>query len=250
MRVVKYIISLFVPVLISISLYAIDATEIIKKSEEAVRGNSQIALVEIVIKTRRWTRSLELKSWENRVQKKSFSEIIAPEKDAGNRFLLINQDMRQFVPKLKKDIKISPSMMLQSWMGSDFTNDDIIKESSITKDYFHRLEGEEKIDGHECFRILMKPKPDAAVVWGKIIYYARKGDYLPVREEFYNEHGVLKKIMTCSGFRMMHDRVIPTTYKMQTVGKEDRYTVMNIRSVRFNEKIPASVFTLQNLKRK
>lgn len=231
-------------------LYAADATEIIKKSEEAVRGNSQIALIEIIIKTRRWTRTLELKSWENRLEKKSFSEIRAPEKDAGNRFLLIDQEMRQYVPKLKKDIKISPSMMLQSWMGSDFTNDDIIKESSITKDYFHTLDGYETANGEQCYKVILKPKPHAAVVWGKIVYYARQGDCLPVREEFYNEHGVMKKVMTCSGFKKMHDRIIPTTYRMQTVGKDDRYTQMNIRSVRFNDNIPASIFTLQNLKRK
>lgn len=232
------------------SLYAVDATEIIKKSEEAVRGNTQTALVEIVIKTRRWTRSMEMKSWENRLEKKSFSEIIAPEKDAGNRFLLINQDMRQYLPKLKKDIKISPSMMLQSWMGSDFTNDDLIKESSITKDYFHTLDGNETVDGQKCYKIFLKPKPESAVVWGKIVYYARISDCLPVREEFYNEHGVMKKVMTCGEYRMMHDRIIPTTYRMQTVGKEDRYTMMLIRSARFNEQIPTSVFTLQNLKRK
>lgn len=231
-------------------LYAIDAGEIIKKSEEAVRGNSQIASVEIVIKTRRWTRSLQMKSWENRLEKKSFSEITAPEKDAGNRFLLIDQDMRQYLPKLQKDIKISPSMMLQSWMGSDFTNDDIIRESSITKDYFHALGGSETVDDHECYRIILSPKPEAAVVWGKIIYYARMKDYLPVKEEFYNEHNVLKKVMTCTGFRMMHDRIIPTSYRMQTVGKADQFTMMNIKFIRFNEQIPASVFTLQNLKRR
>lgn len=231
-------------------LYAVDATEVIKKSEEAVRGNSVISSVEIVIKTRRWTRSLEMKSWENRLEKKSFSEITAPEKDAGNRFLLIGQEMRQYIPRLKKDIKISPSMMLQSWMGSDFTNDDIIKESSISKDYFHSFEKNETINGHQCYKIIMKPKPDSAVVWGKIVYYARVSDFLPVREEFYNEHGVMKKVMTCDGFKQMHDRVIPTNYKMETVGKDDRYTMMNIRFARFNEAVPTSIFTLQNLKRK
>ena len=246
----KIIYISFMFVFLSSPLRAFDAAEIIKKSEEAVRGNTQVAFVEIVIKTRRWTRSMEMKSWENRLEKKSFSEITAPEKDAGNRFLLIGQDMRQYLPKLKKDIKISPSMMLQSWMGSDFTNDDLIKESSITKDYFHTPDGNETVDGQKCYKITLNPKPEAAVVWGKIVYYARISDYLPVKEEFYNEHGVLKKVMTCGNFRMMHDRVIPTTYRMVTVGKEDRYTMMNIRSARFNDPVPSSVFTLQNLKRK
>lgn len=246
-RLIAFSLLLIIP---GVSGYSADASEIIKKSEEAVRGDSQTASVQIIIKTRRWTRTLEMKSWENRLQKKSFSEIISPEKDAGNRFLLIDQEMRQYNPRLKKDIKISPSMMLQSWMGSDFTNDDIIKESSISKDYFHTLDGSETIDGHQCYRVILKPKPGAAVVWGKIVYYARKSDYLPVLEEFYNEHGVKKKIMLCGGFKMMHGRVIPTTYKMQTVGEDDRYTMMNILNVKFNEKIPASVFTLQNLKRR
>lgn len=241
----------FIILISSVSgIYALDATEIIRKSEDAIRGDTQISTVEITIKTRKWTRSMVLNGWEVRKGRKSFSEIISPKKDAGNRFLLIDQDMRQYVPKLKKDIKISPSMMLQSWMGSDFTNDDIIKESSITKDYYHSLEGTETVDGHECYRVILKPRPEADVVWGKIIIFARKSDCLPVREEFYNEHDIMKKVMTCSGFRQMDDRVIPTVYKMQTVGKEDRYTVMVIKKVKFNEKIPDYIFSLQHLKRK
>jgi len=246
-----YLLSSILYVCITVSaVFAVDATEIIRKSEEAVRGDSQISTVEITIRTRKWTRTMVLNSWEVRKGRKSFSEIISPRKDAGNRFLLIDQDMRQYVPKLKKDIKISPSMMLQAWMGSDFTNDDIVKESSITRDYFHTLDGTQSVDGHECYRIIMKPRPESDVVWGKIVYYARTSDCLPVREEFYNEHDVMKKVMTCGDFKKMDDRVIPTRYKMQTVGKEDRYTMMIIQKVKFNEKISDYIFSIQNLKRK
>lgn len=235
---------------IASSVYAQNATDIIRKSEKAVRGNSMMGVYEITIKTRKWTRTMTMKSWEKRIGKKSFSEITSPARDAGNRFLLTGQQMRQYVPKLQKDIKISPSMMLQSWMGSDFTNDDIVKESSITKDYFHSLNGSEKINKHDCYKIIMKPKPEAAVVWGKIIYFARKSDSLPVREEFYNEHDKLKKVMNMSDFKRMHDRVIPTTYKMETVRKKGRYTLMKIKYAKFNVRIPPRVFTLQNLKRR
>lgn len=249
----KTILPVFIVMLLFFTghdMLALDAAEIIRRSEEAVKGKTAISEVEIIIRTRKWTRSMELKTWENRIRKKSFSEITSPEKDAGNRFLLIDQEMRQYIPKLKKDIKISPSMMLQSWMGSDFTNDDIVKGSSITKDYNHTLDGSETVDGHECYRVVLRPKKGSAVVWGKIIYYARKSDCLPVREEYYNEHDVMKKVLTCSNFTFMHDRVIPVSYKMITVGKEDRYTVMNIKKVRFDVEIPDSVFSLQNLKRK
>lgn len=229
---------------------ALSAGEIIEASEKAVRGDSQQGTFVMTVKTRRWTRSMTLHSWENRLQKKSFAEIISPPKDAGNRFLLMDKNMWHYVPRLQQTVKISASMMLQSWMGSDFSNDDIIKESSIKTDYTHKLLGTETVDGHRCYKIELSPRPEAAVVWGKIVYFARESDYLPVREDFYNEHGVLKKLLSCSSFKTMHDRVIPTVYRMQTVGKKDQYTLMEIKDVRFNIAIPARIFSLQNLQRK
>jgi len=141
-------------------------------------------------------------------------------------------------------------MMLQSWMGSDFTNDDIVKESSIEEDYTHTVTGTATVDGHPCHVILLTPKPDAAVVWGKIIYSVRQSDYLPVREEFYNEHNVLKRVMTFGQFKKMDDRVIPTLWKMQTVSKPEAHTILEIASIRFNTAIPSRTFTMQNLTRK
>jgi outer membrane lipoprotein-sorting protein len=251
-------VSIMIPALHSASL-ALTGLDIINKSDKAVRGNSQIALVEITIKTRRWTRTMKMKTWDNRVSKKSFSEILAPKKDAGNRFLMISTEklMWHFNPDIGKEMKIHPSMMLQSWMGSDFTNDDIVKESSIVEDYIHTLEGKETMDGHECYKVTLKPKPEAAVVWGKLIYYVRVSDFLPVKVEFYDQHGKLKKIMTCGNFRKMHDRIIPTVYNMRTLKKRrddeekvDEYTMMEMKDVAYNVKIPNTVFTLQNLKRR
>ncbi len=229
--------------------FALTATEIILKSDELVRGKTQKAEFEIIIKSRRFERTLVLISYENRKERKSFSVIKSPEKDAGNRFLLVEDNMWHYQPKIQKVIKISPSMMLDSWMGSDFSNDDIVKESSIVNDYTHEITGTETVDGHVCHRIELKPKPNAAVVWGKIIYYARQSDCLPVKEEFYNERGVLKKQMVCSDFKKMHDRVIPTVYKMTTVGKDDQYTMMTIKSAVFDMAISENVFTLQYLKK-
>ncbi len=249
-RCVTGILSLLFAFVASSEVAALTAKEIIEKSDEAVRGDTQVGIFEITIKTRRWTRTMKMKSYQIREGKKSFSEIYAPKKDAGNRFLLIGKNMWHYVPKLQQTIKISPSMMLQSWMGSDFTNDDIVKESSIVEDYTHTIAGKESVDGHSCYKIQLTPRPDAAVVWGKIIYYAREDDYLPVREEFYNQHNVLKKVMTCGNFKMMHDRVIPTRYKMKTVKKKNRYTIMNISNIKFNVNIPPGIFTLQHLKRR
>ncbi len=238
--------------------YAVTAKEIIDRAEKSIRGDTQIARVEITIKTRRWTRTLKMKSWDNRVEKKSFTEILAPKKDAGNKFLMINAErlMWHYNPDIGKEMKIHPSMMLQSWMGSDFTNDDIVKESSIIDDYTHTLEGKKTVDGQECYVIMMDPKPEAAVVWGKMIYYARVADCLPVKQEFYDQHGKLKKVMTCGEFKMMHGRLIPTVYRMKSMKKKreaqraDEFTMMEIKDVIFNARIEDRIFSLQNLKRR
>ncbi|MBP7734615.1 MAG: outer membrane lipoprotein-sorting protein [Spirochaetes bacterium] len=239
--------------------YALTAAEIIDRAEKSVRGDTLISMMEITIKNRRWTRTMKMKSWDNRVAKKSFAEILAPKKDAGNRFLMITAEklMWHYNPDIGKEMKIHPSMMLQSWMGSDFTNDDIVKESSILDDYTHTLSGKKQVEGHECYVITMIPKPNAAVVWGKLIYYARVSDCLPVKQEFYDQHGKLKKVMTCSNFREMGGRVIPATMRMKTLKKKrqegetgEEYTQMDLKDVKFNVKIPGNVFSLQNLKRR
>ncbi len=236
---------------------ALTAREIVERSDKAVRGDSQVALVEITIKRRRWTRTMEMKSWDNRIARKSFAEILAPKKDAGNRFLMISQEglMWQYNPNIGKEMKIDPSMMLQSWMGSDFTNDDIVKQSSIIDDYTHALSGKKTVEGHNSYVITLVPRPEAAVVWGKIIYFARVDDYLPVREEFYDQHGNLKKLLTLTGFRDLHGRLIPTVYKMITMKKNDEgrageeFTMMRIKEAIYNVKISDGIFSLQNLKR-
>ena len=230
--------------------YAVTAKEIVEKSEEASRGKSLSGGYSITIKTQRWTRVMEVKYHENRIKHQSLLEINAPVKDAGNRFLLIKKDMWHYMQKTQNTIMISPSMMLQPWMGSDFSNDDIVKESSLVQDYNQVILGQEDVDGMKCYKLELRPKPDAPVVWGKIIYFARVSDCLLVRQEFYNEHNVMKKFLSCSNFKVMDGRTIPTLYKMKPANNEERYTILEIKSIKFNIDIPERVFSKQNLTRK
>ncbi len=246
----RYVV-VFLVLLSFLSLgYSQSAKDIIEKSEKAIRGNTSQSTVTITIKTRRWERTLKLVSYDNRAKRMSFAEILAPKKDAGNRFLLINNNMWHYVPKLQQTIKIAPSMMLQPWMGSDFTNDDIVKQSSLIDDYAHTLEGKEVIDGVECYKVVLIPKPEAAVVWGKIVYYVDARKFLPVREEFYDEHNKMTKVLTCSDVKTMSGREIPTVYIMKTIAEPDRYTKMEIVDIQFDSEIPATIFSFQNLQQK
>ncbi len=153
-------------------LYAqgLSADEIIKKADEKNRGLSSQGTLTMTVIRPDWTRTITMNSW-SKGRDYSMVLITAPAKDKGQVFLKIKTEMWNWVPSIDKTIKIPPSMMLQSWMGSDFTNDDLVKQSSIVVDYTHKLLGKEKVRDQECFKIELIPLPDAAVVWGKVLMW-------------------------------------------------------------------------------
>ena len=224
------------------------AREIIQKSDEKNRGRtSQGEMVMTVIRPD-WSRSVTIKSWE-KGDKLTMLLITAPAKDKGQVFLKIQTDMWNWVPSIERMIKIPPSMMMQPWMGSDFTNDDLVKESSIVKDYVHKLIGKDTVRNQLCYRIELIPLPSAAVTWGKVIMWITVADYLQWKAEFYDEDGELINVMNASVVKRMGDREIPTRLEIVPVAKRGHKTVIDIRSAVFNEPIDDSFFTQQNMKR-
>lgn len=224
------------------------AKEIVKKSDEKNRGKSSRSEMVMTVIRPDWNRSVTIKSWE-KGQKLSMLLITAPAKDKGQVFLKIDTDMWNWVPSIERMIKIPPSMMMQSWMGSDFTNDDLVKESSIVKDYTHRLIGKDTVRSQLCYRIEMIPLPNAAVTWGKVIMWVTVDDYLQWKAEFYDEDGELINVMNASIVKRMGDREIPTRLEIVPVGKRGHKTVIDVRSAEFNQPIEDSFFTQQNMKR-
>ncbi len=169
-----------------------DALTVARKCDAALKGKSQHGTASMTVRTPEWQRTLVMTFWYD-YPEKTFIRITAPAKDAGTGTLRLGSSMWTYLPMVERVIKIPPSLMLQSWMGSDFTNDDLVKESSLPIDYTHRIEGETVEDGDPCYRLVATPKPDAAVVWGKLVLLIRKSDFLPRREEYYDEHGALIK---------------------------------------------------------
>ena len=140
-------------------------------------------------------------------------------------------------------------MMLQPWMGSDFTNDDLVRESSLVEDYEHTLIGEEKIAGYDCYKIQLRPKPEAGIVWGKVIMWISKKGYLELKSDFYDEDGNLVKTMTGSKIKKFGDRTIPAHWEMVPVDKPGHKTTFEYHSIKFNVNIKPSFFSIQNMKR-
>jgi len=221
--------------------------EIIDRMDRLMRGKSTVGLYEMEITTPSWSRTLRLRAWE-KDREKTFIRILAPAKESGNATLRRGFEMWNYLDNIERVIKIPPSMMLLSWMGSDFTNDDLVKESSIVNDYDHSVLGTEETGGREAYIIEAAPKEDAPVVWGKVVLRVRTTDFVPVSQEFYSERGELIRVLEFSGVKLMGGRTIPTVWKMTPVKKEGRSTVFRILEIEFDKEIPEGVFTLRNLK--
>ena len=140
-------------------------------------------------------------------------------------------------------------MMMQSWMGSDFTNDDLVRESSVTRDYKKRLLGEEKIGGFDCYKAELVPHDDAPVVWGKIIMWVSKKEYHWLKAEYYDEDGQLVNTEIMSEVKWMDDREMPTRMEMIPADKPSQKTVMVFNKIKFNIKIDETFFSQQNMKK-
>ncbi|MGD9328210.1 MAG: outer membrane lipoprotein-sorting protein [Cyclobacteriaceae bacterium] len=224
-----------------------DALEIIKKVDQKMRGNYSYQEMEMKIVRPDWERAVTMKSWSKGTVY-ALILITSPAKEKGQVFLKRDKEMWNWVPSIERMIKIPPSMMMQSWMGSDFTNDDLVRESSIVIDYEHNYLGEEDIDGVSCWKLELNPKPEAPVVWGKIIAWIDK-EYNQLKVEYYDEDEYLVNIMNQSNIRKMDDREIPTHLEMIPADEEGKKTVINILSATFDDPIPENFFSQQNMQR-
>lgn len=232
---------------ITASAQDLDGREIVARVENLLWGKTSEGSYEMAISTPYWQRTLSLQVWMKRPDK-SFVRITAPAKEAGVGSLRIEDEMWNYLPKVERTVKIPPSMMLQPWMGSDFTNDDLVKESSMINDYTHRLVATEKSGGEDVYKVESLPKPDAAVVWGKLIYRVRKRDLMPLAIEYYDERGSLVKALSFSEVREMSGRRLPTRWEMRPTGKPGNVTEIRVKDVAFDRPLPESIFTLRNLR--
>lgn len=225
-----------------------DATEIVRKMDQKMRGESLKAEIRMSIIRPSWKRSLSMKSW-SLGQDYALILITEPARDEGTAFLKRGNEIWNWIPKVGRTIKIPPSMMMQSWMGSDFTNDDLVRESSVIQDYTHTLTGDSTILGREAYEIEMIPHEDAAVVWGKVLVWITKEEYLQLRAEFYDEDGELINIMTGTEIREFDGRSLPSKLEMIPVDKEGNKTVLEYQAMEFNADIPERFFSIQNMRR-
>ncbi len=227
----------------------LSAKEILKKAEDNWQGEeSSVGSMTMKIVREKWNRTITMKNWI-KGRDYALTLIQSPAKEKGQTFLKRGNEMWQWMPNINRMIKIPPSMMSQGWMGSDYTNDDILKESSIVVDYTHKILGEEQVDDYNCYKIELTPKENAAVVWGRVIKWISKEDFMQMKSEYYDEYGDLARTEIASEVQRMDGRNIPTHMEVIPNNKENQKTIIILNSMKFNQNIPDSFFSQQNMKR-
>jgi len=225
------------------------AREIIEKANDKFTGEkSAVSEMSMTIVRPSWERTVDFKSW-NEGSDKSLTLITGPASEKGQTFLKRGNEMWSWNPSISRLIKLPPSMMSQGWMGSDYTNDDILKESSVVKDYTHEIVGEEKVNGRLCYKIMMKAKKDAEVIWGHQVRWIDKEDFLFLKSEMYDMDGYLIRTELGSDIKMMDGRKIPTKIELIPEEEEGQKTILRIKKIQFNVDIPDQFFSQQNMKR-
>ncbi len=225
---------------------SLDLDKVVAHFEDLYRSTSSIAEARLTIERPRLQRSLRMKSWTEG-KEKSLIVIQDPPRERGTATLKVEKNLWNYLPRIKRTIRIPPSMMLQSWMGSDFTNDDLVREASFSEDYTYELRG--RIDEPDGWLIHFTAKPDIVGLWQRIELVVSPDGELPVHAKYFDHRGRLARTMSWDNVQEMDGRRLPTRMTLEPEGQENQRTILEYLSIDFDVEIPSSTFSLSELER-
>lgn len=228
--------------------FAQTAEEIIKKADEKYRGKTSYSEMTIDIIRPKWSKQMKMKGW-SKGSEYSVSIVTSPAKEKGTVFLMRDKEVWNYMPSIDRTIKFPPSMMLQNWMGTDLTNDDLVKQSSILEDYTHKITGEESKEGYACWVIELIPKEEAPVVWGKVVIWVDKKEYMMLQTDYYDEDDYLVNQMIGSDVKEFSGKKLPSKLRVIPINDEGQETILTYDKLEFDIDISNQYFTTNYMKR-
>jgi outer membrane lipoprotein-sorting protein len=219
--------------------------DVIDNIDQLYRADSSYALMEMEIVNPNWERTLRLEAWSSGTEK-TLIRILEPAKERGTGTLRIGNEMWNYLPKVDKTIRIPPSMMMSSWMGSDFTNDDLVKEFTFAEDYSFAYAEVENPEENRLY-IECTPKQGRPIVWERVMLVVNAETLLPVSEKFYDEEGKLMRTMSFREVKTFDQRRIPSVMELVPHDEKGK-TVIRYLEAEFDIDIQSGTFTLRNLR--
>jgi hypothetical protein len=224
------------------------ATDIVRKMDDYAHGTSCKQTNKIEIIRPDWKSEMTIKLWTKEGTKYAMMLIKEPLRDKGVSYLKRSSEAWNWQPAIERTIKLPPSTMMQSWMGSDVTNDDMIKLSSIVVDYTHKIIKDTVIDNNNCWLIEAMPKEDASVVWGKVLIYIAKSNYINLVSKYFDEDGILVRSIYNHDMKKFGNKLYPSWSEVIPANKKGQKTISRVLSIEWDIKIDNNFFSISNLK--
>jgi len=221
--------------------------EIVDRVDRLMRGESSRGRITMEVVTEHWSRTLEMDMWSLGVDY-ALIRITSPYKDAGTATLKSSNDIWNYLPRVDRTIKLPTSLMGSSWMGSHFTNDDLVKEHRLIEDYDITVAYEGVRDGVEVWEFDLTPRPGAAVIWDRIGYRVRKSDLMPVWARFYDARGDLIRTITWSEYSRASGRLVPMLMVVEPAHKPGERTTIRYEELEFDVALTEADFSLRSLR--
>jgi len=243
----KSISFLFTLILLNYS-QAQSALDIVQKADSKMRGASSYSEMSITIVRPKWQKTMTMKNW-SLGNDYAVSLVTSPAKEKGSVFLKRGNEVWNYLPSLERTIKLPPSMMTQSFMGTDLTNDDLVKQSSMVVDYTHKILTQENVRGLDCWKLELSPKEEATVVWGKLVVWIDKKDFMQLKVEFYDEDQEIVNLMEGYNAKLFGDKKLLSKIEFIPLDDEGNKTVIEYKTWEFDVEIPSNYFTTQYVSR-
>jgi outer membrane lipoprotein-sorting protein len=221
---------------------------IVQKLDDLYRSSSSIGHIEPLSKTETQTRHLKMRMWSKGIRDKTLIIIDEPAREAGTATLKVGQNLWNYLPKISRTIRIPPSMMLSSWMGTDFTNDDLVKDTSYQDDF--TASAPVPSETPPGWTVTMTVKPGIVGRWAKIEWTVSDGKWLPVEAKFYDRKGRLARTIKYSDIKELGGRELPTRMTLDSVDQPGHQTEIHFLDMKFNANVPDSRFSLSELERR
>ena len=243
----KSISFLFTLILLNYS-QAQSALDIVQKADSKMRGASSYSEMSITIVRPKWQKTMTMKNW-SLGNDYAVSLVTSPAKEKGSVFLKRGNEVWNYLPSLERTIKLPPSMMTQSFMGTDLTNDDLVKQSSMVVDYTHKILTQENVRGFDCWKLELLPKEEATVVWGKLVVWIDKKDFMQLKVEFYDEDQEIVNLMEGYNAKLFGDKKLLSKIEFIPLDDEGNKTVIEYKTWEYDVEIPSNYFTTQYVSR-
>ena len=241
-------VSIFIFVIFSnyVNASNLDHEKILDGVDDLYRSNASHGIITLSVTTVNWQRTLTLEQW-SKDEDKSLFKILKPKKEKGLATLRVDKNVWNYMPKVKRVVKIPSSMMSSSWMGSHFTNDDLVKQSRMTEDYTFSITFEGMQDDEEVVEITCIPNKEAAVVWGKVEVVVYADNYIPLRIIYYDEDLLLSRTLEFTNIQKMDGKMIPTLMSMIPADESGELTTVKCEKIQFDVAIDDEFFSLRKL---